>query len=821
MKMTNKLLLASLFLLVVLNAAQAEEAFRGFSEQTKPFLKKYCLECHAANVAEGGVILDDLEGVDKNNAALWIRIWEQTALKQMPPTESSQPEALERHHFNQSITTTLEEVLTPHGGFDAHFRADKANHLDHDLLFGPLPQNLNPPSSPARIWRIHPNEHLSRLNDLINRPRTAGFRTIYDDIHLWNEVHHVKIRERHGKHIQGIDGDHKVYFDLDRIVGFASSTIKHSALKGFNSPLIIKDGHGLKDYAHYYTVNEIELNELRMVAQEIIRYMAYGTITEDKMYVDSRAESNRVIKSLDAADKARVHETVAGFFYKKELTQPLTPIYDLMREDGLNDESLVRAIRFLFEALTLRSATDQDIQMYLKIVKQGIEDLGKEQGVISGLSTIFVDQLALFRTELVDYGTPDEFGRVMLQGEELLLAINSAFSFIAPDDTLRQSLKDGKLKTREDVEREVTRLLNDDQFQKPKILQFFREYFDYDHAFDVLKDVKSLIEAGETVDQEQQLVFKQAMVTTVHNTDRLIELVLSEDEQVLRELLTTRRAYISARDWKYWSVIDDEARRNEEHWSGQFKYGVPKNKLNTEGIPVFRYSVVPPNSNFLNHLNIESEAADKLRDDMLVEGQLVTMPPWLRKGILTHPSWLVSHSNAMDNHVIHRGIWIRERLLGSGIPDVPITVDAMLPDEPGETLRHRMRVTKENQCWRCHKRIDPLGFAFEAFTHAGRMRRDENGQDLDQSGEIIDSGVPGLDGPVAGFDLIDKLADHPRSEQVFVRYAFRYWMGRNETLDDAPVIQAAYQAYRDNNGSMKALLVSLLTSDAFLYRKRR
>jgi hypothetical protein len=56
-------------------------------------------------------------------------------------------------------------------------------------------------------------------------------------------------------------------------------------------------------------------------------------------------------------------------------------------------------------------------------------------------------------------------------------------------------------------------------------------------------------------------------------------------------------------------------------------------------------------------------------------------------------------------------------------------------------------------------------------------------------------------------------------QQVFVRHAFRYWMDRNETLSDAPVLQEAYHAYRDNGGSMKALLASLLTSDAFLYRK--
>jgi hypothetical protein len=44
-------------------------------------------------------------------------------------------------------------------------------------------------------------------------------------------------------------------------------------------------------------------------------------------------------------------------------------------------------------------------------------------------------------------------------------------------------------------------------------------------------------------------------------------------------------------------------------------------------------------------------------------------------------------------------------------------------------------------------------------------------------------------------------------------------MGRNETINDAPVLQSAHAAYRDSGGSMKALIASLLTSDAFLYRK--
>ena len=67
--------------------------------------------------------------------------------------------------------------------------------------------------------------------------------------------------------------------------------------------------------------------------------------------------------------------------------------------------------------------------------------------------------------------------------------------------------------------------------------------------------------------------------------------------------------------------------------------------------------------------------------------------------------------------------------------------------------------------------------------------------------------------------MIERLATSERVNQVFVRHVFRYWMGRNETINDAPILQAAYRAYRDNDGSMKALLISLLTSDAFLYRK--
>ena len=51
-----------------------------------------------------------------------------------------------------------------------------------------------------------------------------------------------------------------------------------------------------------------------------------------------------------------------------------------------------------------------------------------------------------------------------------------------------------------------------------------------------------------------------------------------------------------------------------------------------------------------------------------------------------------------------------------------------------------------------------------------------------------------------------------------MRYAFRFFLGRNETLGDAQSLQDAHRAYRRSQGSMKELVISLVSSDSFIYR---
>ena len=129
--------------------------------------------------------------------------------------------------------------------------------------------------------------------------------------------------------------------------------------------------------------------------------------------------------------------------------------------------------------------------------------------------------------------------------------------------------------------------------------------------------------------------------------------------------------------------------------------------------------------------------------------------------------------------------------------------------------------TKADFCWRCHRKMDQLGVAFERYDHYGRYQRLDAGQPVDATCEITLTGVPELDGKkFAGpTELVDFLAQSEHVEQVFVRHVFRYFMGRNETLGDANALQDAHEAYRDSGGSFRTLVTSVLSSDSFLFRQ--
>lgn len=503
---------------------------------------------------------------------------------------------------------------------------------------------------------------------------------------------------------------------------------------------------------------------------------------------------------------ARIAKHLVSLFPKKREFAPLAEV--VRSGDSATPEQVQSAVRFAFDFLLARKPDEVESQRYAEFLTQSVKTTGGEQGMKQFLTVVLSHPSVFYRIEKPQGGA----ARGMPDPQDLARSISLALTDREPDPLLAEAAKAGKLTTRQEVREQVARILADDAIAKPRVVRFFREYFGYDPAPEVFKDEAT--QKAHDIKNWEPTFF-------VTDADRLIGWVLANDKDVLRELLTTNKTFLLTYD-------ERKPTKRANYFNRRFGRKPPETPIGQHGV--------------VDTLEIY-EIQLKTRGDWSPD-RPYEMPRQHRMGMLTHPAWLVAHSGNFDNHAIHRGRWIRERLLGGRIPDVPITVNAMLPDEPHHTLRHRMRVVREEYCWNCHKLMDPLGLPFEQFDHFGRFRTEElvldleatkaksnldkDGQPrrkiykhvpLDTSGNVEGSVDPRLNGPVEDpFKLIRKLADSQLVEQVFVRHAFRFFMGRNETLNDGPVLVAAHRAYKENGGSMRSLLTSLLTSDAFLYR---
>lgn len=92
-----------------------------------------------------------------------------------------------------------------------------------------------------------------------------------------------------------------------------------------------------------------------------------------------------------------------------------------------------------------------------------------------------------------------------------------------------------------------------------------------------------------------------------------------------------------------------------------------------------------------------------------------------RGGLLTMPGILT-----MNKGPIQRGTWVLERILGGRLGEPPPNVPAIKPARKGEAVsfREQFAAHRANRsCAVCHDRIDPLGFAFEAYNEQGGYRR--------------------------------------------------------------------------------------------------
>jgi hypothetical protein len=784
--------------------AKADETPKAANEhlawkaQSLVFLKKHCLSCHGADAQEGGLRFDQIgyKLETKDSSTVWRRILQQVLFREMPPKNSdSLPSTDARTKFVEELEQELARFGQGVNLDDKMLLPEYGNLVDHERLFDGSVQDVS--YTPARLWRQRPDIYRQIWGRHYGRKHWYSVKI--GGTERKGDLYKVKRGPQKGKTISGR------YFADERFANPFYEYVHHAS--------------GFTDYATI-VADQSSLEALLINAETMSEILTLGTkvtiVTEVKSK-DSRHGNNHGgfvggVETISHERRGKIPVT-----FKR-----------IMDTDGAVPRSdFESALRVAFNLFLRREPSSEDVEHYWQNVFNKNAELGNTTALQAVLIYITISPEFVYRMEM-GLGKKDQHGRRLLSPQELVYAIQYAFANtpafgveefdreeIFTKDTealikktmteqhtvsyrkhnwLVEQMKAGQLSTKADVEKAVRQMLGGrsgnlnpnhnssiESTKNPRILQFFREYFGYHKASTVFKDVEKFAK-----EEGYKQYHNHTPVRLMYDTDALILHILAADKNVLSELLTTNKVFVS-----YWSGSNDAA---------QIK------RVGNKAKYIATHDAQSYNLNPFEHEHARNAP--------------IEVPPEQRCGVLTQPSWLVAHSGNFDNDPVRRGKWIREKLLGGYVMDVPITVDAQVPDDESKTLRERFSVVEAESCWRCHTKMNPLGMPFEAYNHVGRFREKEKGKPVDTTGEINHSELAKLDGKISNVrEMMERLAKSPRVRQSFLRHVFRYWMGRNELLSDSKTLIDMENAYIKNGGSFKEVLVSLLTSDSFLYRK--
>ena len=194
-----------------------------------------------------------------------------------------------------------------------------------------------------------------------------------------------------------------------------------------------------------------------------------------------------------------------------------------------------------------------------------------------------------------------------------------------------------------------------------------------------------------------------------------------------------------------------------------------------------------------------------------------------RGGILTMPGIL-----AMNRGPILRGTWMLRRIMGERLGEPPADVPAIIAAMPDENLSFRERFEQHRSdatCARCHDRIDPFGFAMQAYDDSGAFKLDPNYKaprrksEHEDSLEVIDTSghLPSGESFENFEDLKQLLLGAKRHDIIrnAVEQVLAYALCRKLEAFDRPTVTVITEKIDETNGSWRDLFLEVALSLPF------
>jgi mono/diheme cytochrome c family protein len=196
-----------------------------------------------------------------------------------------------------------------------------------------------------------------------------------------------------------------------------------------------------------------------------------------------------------------------------------------------------------------------------------------------------------------------------------------------------------------------------------------------------------------------------------------------------------------------------------------------------------------------------------------------------RGGLLTQAAVLSLTSDGTRHRPVHRGKWLAESILGRPVPPPPANVPAIktaAATAPKTSLRERLSAHLEDAtCAACHRKIDPMGLAFENYDAIGRWRLEEAVRDgsganpkIDASGELSD-GRRFADAKAFKNLLLDETDKFAAGfTEKLATFAMRRVMGFSDRAD----LQHIVTQNKADDYRLSSLIETFVTSDLFQKR---
>jgi hypothetical protein len=686
---------STLIAVVILQSVLVDKFCLAVDDRIKPFLIKYCYQCHSNGVNEGGL---DLESLGTNlrepaQFARWEQIFDRVESKEMPPKDAVQPTDLDCATFNKLVGRQLWEIHSQSKGTVLRRlnRREYTNTLND--LFG---TNLNLARSLPEDGRSNEFDNVGESLNIsmvqLERYIESIERVMDASIAVTSEKPSSEVRRASYadmKESKSFLGKQWYLRDDGAVVFYRQFGYPTGMLREANTRVSGKYRVRVTGYAYqsqtpitfsvgstsfergadkptfgFYSMppgepTTVEL-EVWLERNHMIEVLPWG-LSDPKFEIKNKGVENYKGPGL-AISYVELEGPIIDEFplpghtllfegINRQEAQPSNPTDKLRRSykprfevvSDTPDTDASAALQRIAKTAFRRELREHEIDIYINLFKQRIEQGESfEVAFRTAVAAIFCSPDFLFLNEQP----------CKLSDHALASRLSYFLTRTTPDKSLIKEAESGNLNSDpETLERETRRLLSD-----PRSERFIIDFTD---AWLNLRDI-------EFTSPDQNLF---------PEFDPYLQFsMIAETRAFVRKLFDANLG-IESLIWSDFAML---------------------------------------NERLASHYEIDGVAGPEIRSVMLPKDSV-------RGGLLSQASVLKVSANGTNTSPVVRGVWVTERILGKNPPPPPPGVPGVEPDIRGATTLRELLDKHRNSddCRACHALIDPPGFALENFNPIG------------------------------------------------------------------------------------------------------